>query len=102
MKRTLLIALPLALAAGPALADLAMAKKYGCTACHSIDKKVVGPAYADVAKKYQGVKDAEAQLIKHIHDGGSGRWGAVPMPPQASVPAADIKSLAKWILGGAK
>lgn len=86
----------------PALADMAMAQKYACTACHAVDKKVVGPAYADVAKKYAGQKDAVAKLTESIAKGGSGKWGPVPMPAQTAVPAADVAALAAWIAGGAK
>lgn len=86
----------------PALADMAMAQKYACTACHAVDKKVVGPAYADVAKKYAGQKDAVAKLTESITKGGSGKWGPVPMPAQTAVPAADVAALAAWIAGGAK
>lgn len=86
----------------PALADLAMAQKYACTGCHAVDKKLVGPSYADVAKKYAGNKDAVAKLTESIAKGGSGKWGPVPMPAQAAVPAADVKALATWIAGGAK
>ena len=81
-------------------ADLAKAKN--CLACHAVDKKVVGPAYKEVAKKYAGQKDAEANLIKSIKAGGSGKWGAVPMPAQAALSDADAKTLAAWILAGAK
>jgi len=88
--------------AGPALANLDLAKKNNCMACHAVDKKVVGPAYQDVSKKYAGQKDAEATLIKSIKTGGSGKWGAIPMPPQAALSDADAKTLAKWVLAGAK
>lgn len=90
------------LAAGPALANLQLAQKSACTACHAVDKKVVGPAYQDVSKKYAGQKDAEAMLIKSIKAGGSGKWGPVPMPAQAALSDADAKTLAAWILAGAK
>ena len=90
------------LAAGPALANLQLAQKNACTACHAVDKKLVGPAYQEVAKKYAGQKDAEANLIKSIKAGGSGKWGAVPMPAQAALSDADAKTLAAWILAGAK
>lgn len=86
----------------PTFANLELAKKNSCTACHAVDKKVVGPAYQDVAKKYAGQKDAEAALIKSIKAGGSGKWGPVPMPPQAALSDADAKTLAVWVLGGAK
>ena len=75
-----------------------MAKKYNCTACHAVDKKVVGPAYQDVAKKYKGQAGAEAKLIEKVKKGGSGVWGPVPMPPNTAVPDGDIKKLVEWIL----
>ena len=91
-----------ALVATPVWANLDLAKKNACTACHAVDKKVVGPAYQDVAKKYAGQKDAEATLIKSIKAGGSGKWGPVPMPPQTALSDADAKTLAAWVLAGAK
>ncbi|MBB6579773.1 cytochrome c [Comamonas odontotermitis] len=90
------------LVAAPAWANLALAQKNACMACHSVDKKLVGPAYQDVAKKYAGQADAQAQLAKSIKAGGSGKWGAVPMPPQAALSDADASTLAAWILGGSK
>lgn len=95
-------ALVLTAAASPALANLALAQKHACTACHAVDKKVVGPAYAEVAKKYAGQKDAAKALAASIKAGGSGKWGPVPMPPQAQLNDADLAALATWILGGAK
>ncbi len=76
----------------------AMMKKDGCAACHSIDKKVVGPAYTEVAAKYKGDAGAAAKLEAKVKAGGAGVWGPVPMPPNASVPDADIKALVGWIL----
>jgi cytochrome c len=99
---TLAATVVLAAAASPALANLELATKHACTACHQVAKKVVGPAYADVAKKYAGQKDAEATLAASIKAGGSGKWGPVPMPPQPNLSDADAKTLAAWILGGAK
>ncbi len=91
-----------AVAAGPAFANKEIAQKNACLACHASDKKMVGPSYQDVAKKYAGQKDAEAALVKSIKAGGSGKWGAIPMPPQSGLTDADAKSLANWILGGGK
>jgi cytochrome c len=82
----------------PAHANEAMAKKYNCLACHTVDKRSVGPAYKDVAKKYAGQAGAEAKLADKIKKGGAGVWGPTPMPPNAAVPDADIKALAKWVL----
>jgi len=83
--------------ATPAFADEALAKKHNCTACHSIDKKVVGPAYKDVAAKYKG-QDVAAKLEEKVKKGGVGTWGQIPMPPNAAVPDADIKTLVAWVL----
>lgn len=91
-----------AIAATSAWANADLAKKNNCLACHATDKKIVGPAYQDVAKKYAGQADAEAALAKSIKAGGSGKWGPIPMPPQAQLSDADAKTLAAWILGGAK
>ena len=76
-----------------------LAQKSGCMACHSMDKKVIGPAFKDVSKKYKGNTDAEAMLAKKIKDGSSGVWGPIPMPPNGpKVSDTDIKTLAAWIL----
>jgi cytochrome c len=91
-----------ALAAAPAFADLALAQKNACTACHAPDRKIVGPAFQDVAKKYNGQKDAEATVMKNIKAGGSGKWGPVPMPAQTALSDADAKALAAWVLAGAR
>ncbi|HEX2648422.1 MAG TPA: c-type cytochrome [Burkholderiales bacterium] len=86
-------------AALPAQADEAMAKKYLCTTCHVVKgTKTIGPTYADVAKKYAGQKDAEAKLVEKVKKGGTGVWGQTPMPPNPSVPDADLHALVKWIL----
>lgn len=76
----------------------AMMQKYGCSACHAVDKKIVGPAYQDVAAKYKGDKDAPAKLVQKVKAGGSGVWGQVPMPPNSAVPDEDVKALVTWIL----
>ena len=68
-------------------------KKSGCTACHAIDKKLVGPAYVEVAAKYKGDAGAPAKLMEKIKKGGSGVWGQVPMPPNPQVSDADIKAV---------
>jgi cytochrome c len=108
MKRNTALTLWAALGLGsmlaslPAHANLALAQKNACMACHAVDKKLVGPAYQDVAKKYAGQADAEAKLTDSIRKGGSGKWGPVPMPAQAALSEADAKTLAAWVLGGAK
>ena len=95
---TLAAALACAGFAGPAAADEALAKKYNCTACHAVDKKMVGPAYKDVAAKYRGQKDIAPKLVEKVKKGGVGVWGQVPMPPNPNVPDADTKTLVDWIL----
>ncbi|HEY5863774.1 MAG TPA: c-type cytochrome [Casimicrobiaceae bacterium] len=98
------IAAVAALVAGSAQAALdnaaaeALMKKDGCAVCHSVDKKIVGPSYQEVAAKYKGDAGAAAKLIKKVKDGGSGVWGPVPMPPNATTSDADIKNLVDWIL----
>ena len=87
-----------AVIAFPAQADEALAKKHNCLACHQIDKKSVGPAYKDIAKKYKGQAGMDAKLAEKVKKGGQGVWGPVPMPPNAAVPDADIKKLVEWIL----
>jgi len=116
MKRTApLLALAIAVAALPALANEELARKSGCLACHAIDKKVVGPAYKEVAAKYKGDKGAEAMLFEKVKTGRvvlecdkkftpprctylGNVWGTVPMPPNDFVKDEDIKTLVKWVL----
>ena len=93
-----LAAFGLVAVASPALADEALAKKYACTACHAIDKKLVGPAYKDVAAKYKGDAKAEEKIAAKVKKGGSGVFGPVPMPPNPNVPDADVAKLVKWVL----
>ena len=73
-------------------------QKSGCTACHQNDKKVVGPAYSEVAAKYKGDAGAAAKLAGKVKSGGSGVWGPVPMPPHPQVSDADIKTMITYIL----
>lgn len=73
-------------------------KKDGCSACHAIDKKVIGPAYQDVAAKYKGDPSAAAKLVDKIKKGGVGVWGQIPMPPNSQASDADVKNLVTWIL----
>ncbi|RLJ68373.1 c-type cytochrome [Sulfurisoma sediminicola] len=91
-----------ALVSAPAMANLDLAKKSNCMSCHTVDKKLVGPAYKDVAAKYAGKADAVKTLTAKVKAGGKGNWGEIPMPPNANVKDADIETLVKWILAGAK
>ena len=92
-------AAPVAKAEAPAAVGLLA--KHGCTACHAVDAKLVGPGLREVAKKYAGRSDAAAYLAGKIRDGGSGVWGAIPMPPQ-SLAEADAQSIAQWLAEGAR
>jgi cytochrome c len=102
MKRiaTAILAASSLAVASAALADQLedMMKKYGCNACHSEDKKIIGPAYKDVAAKYSGDASAVAKLTEKVKKGGSGVWGPVPMPPNTQVPDADVKKMVEMIL----
>jgi cytochrome c len=88
------------LAAAPAFADAGadLAKAKNCLACHAVDKKLVGPAYKDVAAKYAADKGAAAKLADKIIKGGVGVWGQIPMPPNATVTPDEAKKLADWVL----
>ena len=86
------------LVAFPVLASEELAKKHACFACHAVDKKMVGPAYKDVAAKYRADKDAPKKLAAKVKNGSQGVWGTVPMPPNSAVPVGDINTLVMWIL----
>jgi cytochrome c len=76
----------------------ALAKSSGCLACHTTDKKLIGPSYKDVADKYRGNKGAEADLVKKVKEGSKGVWGDIPMTPNAHVKDDDIRTIVRWIL----
>ena len=90
--------LPAAHAQVNADAAKALAEKNLCLACHKMEEKLVGPGFRDIAKKYQGVADAQAKLIAKLKKGGKGVWGTVLMPPAADVPDEDLKTIVAWIL----
>jgi cytochrome c len=99
MKRLLMIGLAsIAMTSNVAFASADLAKAKNCMACHAVANKVVGPAYKDIAAKYAGQKDAEDKLTQKVLKGGSGVWGAVPMPANAQVNEAEARTLVKWIL----
>ena len=100
MKPTpaLIAAALIAMAAAPAFANADLAQKKNCMACHAVDKKLVGPAYTEVAAKYAGQKDAIDKLAAKVMKGGSGTWGAIPMPANPQVSEAEAKQLVQWIL----
>jgi cytochrome c len=95
------VLLALAVATGmvtPVWADQSLAMAKNCMACHAIEKKVVGPAYKDVAEKYKADKTAADRLASKIMKGGAGVWGPVPMPANVQVTEAEAKKLAAWVL----
>lgn len=100
MKRiaTILGSLAAFAAVLPAQASDQLAKKHNCLACHTVDKKMVGPSYKDVAAKYRSDAGAAAKLADKVKKGGQGVWGQVPMPPNPTVPDAEVQALVKWIL----
>jgi len=99
MKKLLMtFAMPALVVAMPAIASEELARKYACMSCHTVEKKLVGPSYKEVAAKYRSDKTAEAKLVDKIKKGGAGVWGQVPMPPNPSVPDADVRALVKWVL----
>ncbi|MDR6537687.1 c-type cytochrome [Variovorax soli] len=98
MKRALLVAVLGLAASAPALADLALATSKNCMSCHAVDRKILGPAFKEVAAKYKDNKGAADMLATKIMKGGSGVWGAVPMPANNQVSEADAKKLAAWVL----
>jgi cytochrome c len=98
MKRALLALALCAAAASPAFAQLELAQQKNCLTCHAVDKKLVGPAYKDVAAKYAGDKTAVDRLAQKVMKGGSGVWGQVPMPANPQVSEAEAKKLVQWIL----
>lgn len=100
MKKNLfaLLALTVTSVSAPVWADQALATSKNCMACHATDKKLVGPAYKDVAVKYAGDKSAVDKLATKIQKGGAGVWGPVPMPANTQVSDAEAKKLAAWVL----
>jgi cytochrome c len=98
MKRALFVLAALAALSAPAMADQALATAKNCMACHAVDKKLVGPSYKEVAAKYAGQAGAADKLAVKIVKGGSGVWGAVPMPANTQVSDAEAKKLAAWVL----
>jgi cytochrome c len=81
-----------------AFASTDLARQKNCMACHSINNKVVGPAFKDISKRYSGQKDAEDQLVQGVLKGSSGKWGAVPMPANGQLSEAEARTLVKWVL----
>lgn len=105
LKKILLAVSALLVTAGAYALDAAAAKalaaKSACLACHSADKKIVGPAYKDVAAKHNGQADALEKVAARIKSGGAGIYGPVPMPPQPALKDEELKLLAEWVLAGA-
>lgn len=100
IKQGIMLALMAGLGLGQAYAEdaEALAKANGCLSCHQVERKVVGPAYQDVAKKYRGDPGAAAMLAVKVRQGGKGVWGPVPMPPQTRVSDSDLRLIIDWVL----
>jgi cytochrome c len=98
MKRVLFALVAAVAVVAPAFADQALATSKNCMTCHAVDKKLVGPAYKDVAAKYASDKGAVDKLTAKILKGGSGSWGVIPMPANAQVNADEARKLATWVL----
>lgn len=98
MKRLMLACLLTMGVSGAAMANADLAKAKNCMACHSVNNKIVGPAFKDVAAKYAGQKGAEDKLVQKVMKGGGGVWGAVPMPANTQVSEAEARTLVKWIM----
>lgn len=97
-KIMMLAAVALVAASGSASASQALAQKNSCMSCHQVAKKVVGPAFADVAKKYKGDAGAAGHLFNVVKKGGKGVWGSIPMPPHPQVKDDDAKAIVAWVL----
>lgn len=87
---------------GRADASLALVQRNSCTACHQPAARVVGPSWKQITEKYSDGKLTAEQLAESIKRGSTGKWGAMPMPPQAQVSDADLKTIAQWLIDGAK
>jgi len=98
MKRQALAALALIVLHAAVSADEKLTRAKSCMACHAVDKKLVGPAWRDVAARYAGQKDAAERLAAKIRGGGSGVWGPVPMPANPNISEEEAQTLARWVL----
>jgi cytochrome c len=98
MKSLLALVALSAACISPAFANADLAAKKNCLACHAVDKKIVGPAYKEVAAKYKADAGALARLTEKVQKGGVGVWGQIPMPPNPQVSPAEAKTLVAWVL----
>ncbi|KHK51944.1 cytochrome C transmembrane protein [Ralstonia sp. A12] len=97
----------LALSAAPAQATVdaaraqAITSQNACMSCHAVDRKLIGPAFKDVAAKYKGDAGAQAKLVMKVRNGGAGNWGVIPMPANPKISQEDLKIVIDWVLAGA-
>jgi cytochrome c len=98
MKLMMTAAAAALLLSGAASANQALAQKNACLSCHGVDKKIVGPAFKEVAKKYAGDKGAHDRLAAKVKAGGKGVWGEIPMPPNPAVKTEDVSKIVDWVL----
>lgn len=80
------------------IANEALAKSNNCLACHSVNNKIIGPAFKDISAKYKGDDGATATLTSRVKNGSAGVWGDMPMPPNAAISDSDVETLVNWIL----
>jgi cytochrome c len=98
MKNKMLLVVLASLLSSSAWASDDLAKVRNCMACHSVQNKVIGPAFKDVSSRYAGQPGAEAKLVAKVLVGGSGAWGSVPMPSNGQVSPAEAQVLVRWVL----
>jgi cytochrome c len=95
----LAVMMPARAADGPN--GLMIAKSNACMGCHTIEHKLVGPSFQQIASRYQGDAQASAKLAQKVRNGGSGVWGAIPMPSHPRMSDTDIRAVVGWVLAGA-
>lgn len=98
MRKLIMLTTLVGMLSTPAWANADLARAKNCMACHAVQTKVVGPAFTDVSNRYAGQPGAEARLVEKVLKGGSGSWGAVPMPSNGQVTPAEAKTLVHWVL----
>lgn len=101
MKTLITVAALLLFNATSVMADLILAKQKACMSCHRIDKKIVGPAFQQIAQKYANDSSAEELLVQRLKNGTKGAWGLIPMPPYPQLADSDARTLVRWVLAGA-
>lgn len=97
MTAPVLAQAPAAPAAGGSRDVQTLLATYGCTGCHAVDGKLVGPSFREVARRFGSEPGGDARVARRIRDGGAGDWGAIPMPPHPAINDAELRSLVAWV-----